>query len=106
MTEKVKRFEGRVALGMDGVVSRDNLSLEELARHQGNTVVLKDKVTTGDPKCEQLPMIAWCGKIGVAHRLTWVWSQDDYCVYASHGWSGRMNRTRKYNEKKRVFITR
>jgi hypothetical protein len=40
-------------------------------------------------------MTAWCGKIGVAPRLTWEWSQDDYCVYASLGWSGRMNQTEK-----------
>jgi hypothetical protein len=50
---KVKRFEfDAKELDADGVVSRDNLSLEESAhQHQGDTV-LEDKVTTGDPKCE------------------------------------------------------
>ena len=49
---KVKRFEFDAnELDADGVVSRDNLSLEESAHHQGDTV-LEDKVTTGDPKCE------------------------------------------------------
>jgi hypothetical protein len=50
MTEKIKHVKGRVALGMDRVVSRDNLSLEESARQRDT--VLEDKVTTGDPKCE------------------------------------------------------
>jgi hypothetical protein len=53
MTEEaVKRFEFHAnELDADGVVSRDNLSLEESARHLGDTVS-EDKVTTGDPKCE------------------------------------------------------
>ena len=54
MTEeavKHLRFNAK-ELKVDGVVSRDNLSLEELAhQHQGDTV-LGDKISTGDPKCE------------------------------------------------------
>jgi hypothetical protein len=38
-------------LEADGVVSRDNLSLDESTRHQGDTVS-EDKVTTSEPKCE------------------------------------------------------
>jgi hypothetical protein len=53
MTEeavKHLRFNAK-ELKVDGVVSRDNLSLDELTRHEGDTV-LEDKVTTGEPKCE------------------------------------------------------
>ena len=55
MTEKVKvkRFEFNAnEINADGVVSRDNLSLEESARHHRGDTVSEDKVTTGDPKCE------------------------------------------------------
>jgi uncharacterized protein YbjQ (UPF0145 family) len=53
MTEEAVKRLGFNAkeLEADGVVSRDNLSLEESARHQGDTVS-EDKVTTGDPKWE------------------------------------------------------
>ena len=54
MTEEAVKRLGFNAkeLEADGVVSRDNLSLEELAhQHQGDTV-LGDKISTGDPKCE------------------------------------------------------
>jgi hypothetical protein len=38
MTEEVKRFEISTELEVDRVISMDNLSLEESARHQGDTV--------------------------------------------------------------------
>jgi hypothetical protein len=53
MTEEAVKRVGFNAKGLnvDGVVSRDNLSLDESTRHQGDTESA-DKVTTGDPKCE------------------------------------------------------
>jgi hypothetical protein len=53
MTEEAAKRLGFNAKGldMDGVVRRDNLSLEESTRHLRETV-LEDKVTTGDPKGE------------------------------------------------------
>jgi hypothetical protein len=53
MTEEAVKRVGFNAKGLDadGVVSGDNLSLDESTRHQGDTEP-EDKVTTGDPKCE------------------------------------------------------
>jgi hypothetical protein len=50
MTEKVKRFEGRVALGMDGVENINNLSLDGSVPCLGDHRSEGEGNFTGDPK--------------------------------------------------------
>jgi hypothetical protein len=50
MTKKVKRFKGRVALGMDGVENINNLSLDGSVPCLGDLSLEGKGTFTGDPK--------------------------------------------------------